>query len=64
MCSCKKNGLNCVKACLNCQGESCDNIECDMDDNFLNELDEELLDSEDNSNQVHRCRNIFETFDF
>ena len=63
MCSCKKNGLKCVKACLNCQGESCDNIECDMDDNFLNELDEEL-DSEDNSNQVHRCRNIFETFDF
>ena len=36
MCSCKKNGLKCVKACLNCQGESCDNIECDMDDNFLN----------------------------
>ena len=54
MCSCKKNGLKYVKACLNYQGESCDNIECDMDDNFLNELDEEL-DSEDNSNQVLRC---------
>ena len=27
MCSCRKNGLKCVTACKDCQGESCNNAE-------------------------------------
>ena len=26
-CTCKKNGLHCVSACGNCQGQDCANIE-------------------------------------
>jgi len=40
LCSCRKHGLPCVKACLHCSGEDCDNgspqddIDADLDDDI------------------------------
>ena len=44
LCSCRKNGLTCVAACVDCRGESCNNSRAEtVDDNENRNLFEQFL---------------------
>ena len=50
LCSCRRNGLNCVDACGNCRGQECENRCSDED-----------METDDDDDDFDR--NIFDIFD-
>lgn len=44
-CGCQKVGLFCSPVCINCQGQTCSNIETDTTDEDIYDINEETIDA-------------------